>query len=360
MTLTGTMFVNETVRPPLHLGATYNQPLALGRVASNNISFINWSNPDNNKGDDSSTNNSNDLQNWTKPNTENDKPFVNWSKEKEEMKNVEKYLEFYNSSVSRLVVSQTGTKIETNTKLPRVDIIGNVREFEIQGDIGTLNLNTETKLTIYGSGNIDWINYNSYTDLELYIDGRIGTLFVDNSYGKIDIGDYTYIDKVILPKDGSPNNIFDDFLDDKDNIGNITDPDGKPIDKEENENQNPDDKTKPIISITNVKVLNGSEIQADFTSDEVGTYYYIVREKGAEAPNKSEMVNRLSNKNVAHGTAAAIKGTNSIKVSNLGEKKEYVIYIMVVDGSKNASDIVSQEFQMKDASPPVVLDLMLH
>ncbi|MEQ6855006.1 S-layer homology domain-containing protein [Lysinibacillus capsici] len=359
MTLTGTMFVNETVRPPLHLGATYNQPLALGRVASNNISFINWSNPDNNKGDDSSNNNSNDLQNWTKPNTENDKPFVNWSKEKEEMKNVEKYLEFYNSSVSRLVVSQTGTKIETNTKLPRVDIIGNVREFEIQGNIGTLNLNTETKLTIYGSGNIDWINYNSYTDLELYIDGRIGTLFVDNSYGKIDIGDYTYIDKVILPKDGSPNNIFDDFLDDKDNIGNITDPDGKPIDKEENENQNPDDKTKPIISITNVKVLNGSEIQADFTSDEVGTYYYIVREKGAEAPNKSEMVNRLSNKNVAHGTAAAIKGTNSIKVSNLGEKKEYVIYIMVVDGSKNASDIVSQVFQMKDASPPVVNSLQV-
>lgn len=359
MTLTGTMYVNETVRPPLHLGATYNQPLALGRVASNNISFINWSNPDNNKGEDSSNNNSNDLQNWTKPNTDNDKPFVNWSKEKEEMKNVEKYLEFYNSSVSRLVVSQTGTKIETNTKLPRVDIIGNVREFEIQGDIGTLNLNTETKLTIYGSGNIDWINYNSYTDLELYIDGRIGTLFVDNSYGKIDIGDYTYIDKVILPKDESPNNIFDDFLDDKDNVGNITDPDGKPIDKDDNENQNPDDKTKPIISITNVKVLNGSEIQADFTSDEVGTYYYIVREKGAEAPNKSEMVNRLSNKNVAHGTAAAIKGTNSIKVSNLGEKKEYVIYIMVVDGSKNASDIVSQEFQMKDASPPVVKSLQV-
>lgn len=359
--MTGTMFVNETVRPPLNLGSTYNQPLALGRVASSNISFINWSNPDNNKGEDSSNNNNstNDLQNWTKPNTDNDKPLVNWSKEKQEMKNIEKHLEFYNSSVSRLVVSQTGTKIETNTKLPRVDIVGNVREFEIQGDIGTLNLNTETKLTIYGSGNIDWINYNSYTDLELYIDGRIGTLFVENSYGKIDIGDYTYIDKVILPKDGSPNNIFDDFLDDKDNIGSITDPDGKPIDKDENENQNPDDKTKPIVSITNVKVLSGSEIQTDFTSDEVGTYYYIVREKGAEVPNKREMVNHLSNENVAYGSGAAVKGTNSVKVSNLGEKKEYVIYIMVVDGSKNASNIVSQAFQMKDASPPVVKSLQV-
>ncbi len=358
--MTGTMFVNETVRPPLHLGATNNQPLSIGRVASNNISFINWSNPDNTKGDGSSNNNStNDLQNWTNQNPDKDKPFVNWSKEKQEMKNVEKHLEFYNSTVSRLVVSQTGTKIESNMKLPRVDIIGSVREFEIQGYIGTLNLDTETKLTIYGDGNIDWINYNSYTDLELYIDGRIGTLYVDNSYGKVDIGDYTYIDKVILPKDESPNNIFDDFLDDKDNIGNITDPDGKPIDKDENENQNPDDKTKPIVSITNVKVLNGSEIQADFTSDEVGTYYYIVREKGAEAPNKREMVNHLSIENVAYGSSAAIKGTNSIKVSNLGEKKEYVIYIMVVDGSKNASDIVSQAFQMKDATPPVVKSLQV-
>ena len=32
---------------------------------------------------------------------------------------------------------------------------------------------------------------------------------------------------------------------------------------------------------------------------------------------------------------------------------------MVVDGSKNASDIASQEFQMKDASPPVVKSLQV-
>jgi len=44
------------------------------------------------------------------------------------------------------------------------------------------------------------------------------------------------------------------------------------------------------------------------------------------------MVNHLSNENIAYGSGAAVKGTNSVKVSNLGEKKEYVIYIMVVDG----------------------------
>ncbi|WP_249649194.1 hypothetical protein, partial [Lysinibacillus sp. D4B2_S17] len=124
----------------------------LGRGALIDISFINWSNPDNNKGEDSPNNNSNDLQNWTNSKPDKDKPFVNFSKEKQEMKNVEKHLEIYISSVSRLVVSQTGIKIEPNTKLPRVDIIGNVREFEIQGDIGMLNLNTETFLIIYGSG----------------------------------------------------------------------------------------------------------------------------------------------------------------------------------------------------------------
>ncbi|MFJ7734634.1 S-layer homology domain-containing protein [Lysinibacillus sp. NPDC097231] len=362
--LTGTMFVNETVRPPLHLDVSYNQPISLGRIASNNISFINWSNPDNSNGENSSSSNNSpttDLQNWTNQNSDKNpdknKPFVNWSKEKVTMKNVEKHIEFYNSTVSRLVVSQSGTKIETNTKLPRVDIIGSVREFEIQGDIGTLNLNTDTKLTIYGDGNIDWINYNSYTDLELYIDGRIGTLYVDNSYGTIDIGDYTYIDKVILPKGESPNNIFDDFLEDKDNVGSITDPDGKPIDKDDIENQNPADKTKPSIDITSVTVLNGSDVQVEFTSDKVGTYYYIVREKDVDAPTKREMVDRISTDNVASGTGAAVKGKNTFKITNLGEKKEYVVYVMVVDGAKNVSDLKSQSFQMKDASPPVVKSL---
>lgn len=359
ITLTGTMLVNETVRPPLHLDVSYYKPLAIGRVASNNFSFINWSNPDKPEDESSNSNPSGDLQNWTDSNQNPDKnkPFENWSKDKVTMKNVEKHIEFYNSTVSRLVVSQSGTKIETNTKLPRVDIIGNVREFEIQGNIGTLNLDTETALTIYGDSNIDWINYNSYTDLQLYIDGRVGTLYVDNAYGWVDIGDYTYIDKVILPKDEGPNNIFDDFLNDKDNVGNITDPDGKPIDKDDIDNQKPADKTKPLIDITKLTVLNGSDVQVEFTSDKVGTYYYIVREKGVEVPTKREMVNRISTDNAASGTGAAVNGKNTFKISNLGEKKEYVVYVMVVDGAKNASDIKSQSFQMKDSSPPSVKSL---
>lgn len=362
VTLTGTMLVNETVRPPLHLDVSYYKPLAIGRVASNNFSFINWSNPEKPEDESSNSNPSGDLQNWTDSNQNPDKnkPFENWSKDKVTMKNVEKHIEFYNSTVSRLVVSQSGTKIETNTKLPRVDIIGNVREFEIQGNIGTLNLDTETALTIYGDSNIDWINYNSYTDLKLYIDGRVGTLYVDNAYGWLDIGDYTYIDKVILPKGEGPNNIFDDFLNDKDNVGNITDPDGKPIDKDDIDNQKPADKTKPLIDITKLTVLNGSDVQVEFTSDKVGTYYYIVREKGVEVPTKREMVNRIEvDKNVATGTASAVNGKNTFKISNLGEKKEYVVYVMVVDGAKNASDIKSQSFQMKDSSPPSVKSLMV-
>ncbi|MFJ3390188.1 S-layer homology domain-containing protein [Lysinibacillus sp. NPDC086135] len=364
VTLTGTMFVNETVRPPLQLGVSYYKPLWLGPIASTNTAFINWSNPDNPTDEGSSSSNNGpttDLQNWTDQNSDKNpdknKPFVNWSKDKVTMKNVEKHIEFYNSTVSRLVVSQSGTKIETNMKLPRVDIIRNVREFEIQGNIGTLNLDTETKITIYGTGNIDRVNYNSFTDLELYIDGRVGILYVDNVYGWVDLGDYTYVDKAIIPKDESPNNIFDDFLEDKDNIGTITDPDGKPVDKDDIDNQKPADKTKPLIDITNVAVLNGSDVQVDFTSDKVGTYYYIVREKGAEAPTKKEMVNRISTDNAANGTGAAVNGKNTIKITNLGEKKEYIVYVMVVDGAKNVSDIKSQSFQMKDGTPPAVKSL---
>ncbi|MFJ7951970.1 S-layer homology domain-containing protein [Lysinibacillus sp. NPDC096418] len=364
--LTGTVFINETVRPPLHMNVSAgNSMRSLGRIASTNLGFINWSNPDQPEDQPSKEDSSNGLQNWTnnsqnpgvKDEPKKDDPFVNWSKDRVVMKNVEKYVEFYNSSTPHLIVSQNATRIETNTTLPRVDIRGYVREFEIIGNITTLNLITETDLTIYGESNIYWINKYSYTNLQLYFDGRVGTLFVDNAYGWIDIGDYTYIDRVILPKDEGPNNIFDDFLNDKDNIGGITDPDGKPVDKDDIENQKPADKTKPIVNITNLELLSGSDISFDFTSTEVGTYYYIIREKDADPPTKSEMVNRVSSDNAAHGTGSAVVGKNTVKVSNLGEKTEYILYVMVVDGAKNVSDLATKSFQMKDGSPPSVKSL---
>ncbi|KOS66222.1 S-layer protein [Lysinibacillus contaminans] len=366
--LTGTVFINETVRPPLNLNQNVsagNSLRSIGRIASINSAFINWSNPDQPADKPSKEDSSNGLQNWTNENKnpgstdvpKKDDPFVNWSKDRLVMKNVEKYVEFYNSSTPHLIVSQNATRIETNRTLPRVDIRGDVREFEIIGNITILNLNTETKLTIYGESNIYRINKYSYTDLELYFDGRVGILYIDNSYGWVDIGDYTYIDRVILPKDEGPNNIFDDFLEDKDNIGGITDPDGKPIDPDDLENQKPADKTKPLVSITNLELLSGSDISFDFTSTEVGTYYYIIREKDADPPTKSEMVNRVSSDNVASGTGSAVVGKNTVKVSNLGEKKEYVLYVMVVDGAKNVSDLANKSFQMKDGSPPAVKSL---
>ena len=364
--LTGTVFINETVRPPLYMNVSSGNSLrSLGRVASTNLGFINWSDPDQPEDSSSQESSSDGLQNWTnedknlssKEDPKKDDPFVNWSKDRVVMKNVEKYVEFYNSSTPHLIVSQNATRIETNTTLPRVDIRGDVRESEIIGNITILNLNTETKLTIYGESNIFRINHYSYTDLELYFDGRVGTLYVDNSYGWIDIGDYTYIDRVILPKDEGPNNIFDDFLEDKDNMGSITDPDGKPVDKDDIENQKPADKTKPVVNITNLELLSGSDISFDFTSTEVGTYYYIIREKDVDPPTKSEMVNRVSSDNVASGTGSAVVGKNTVKVSNLGEKKEYVLYVMVVDGAKNVSDLANKSFQMKDGSPPAVKSL---
>ena len=318
--LTGKVYINETIRPPL-----------------TNNSAVNFSLQKSNLG-----------------------RFVNWTEESLTMKAIERYVKFYNSVPSHVVLSKNATKIESNKTLPRVDIEDDVREFEIVGDITLLNLHTETKLTMYGESNIFRINYNSLTDLEMYFKGRIGTLYVDNVYGRIDIGDYTYIDRVILPKDESPNTIFDDYLEDYDNMGVMTDPDGNLIDKNPVENQKPVDKTSPLVSITNVELVTSSTIKVGFTSNELGTYYYIVRDRDANPPTKAEMVNRLSSENVASGTGTAIAGNNTITATNLAEKKEYVVYVMVVDGANNVSDIVSQSFQMKDGSAPVVKSLTIN
>ena len=344
---TGTVYINETVRSPLTKEVLVDKSTpTIERVTSGTINLI------------GQITQNNSVSRLLQGNTLS--KLLNWTEESLTMKEVEKYVRFYNSTLAQLVVSKNATKIETNTTLPQVNLLGDVQEFDIRGNITILNLNTETKLNIYGESNIFRINYNSLTDLEMYSNGRIGTLYVDNSYGRIDIGDNTYIDKVILPKDESPNHIFDDYLEDYDNMGAMTDPDGNPIDKNPVENQKPEDKTSPLVSITNVELVSSRDIKVDFISNEAGTYYYIVREKDVDPPTKAEMIKHLSSANSASGTGSAIVGNNTITVSNLSEKKEYVIYVMVVDGANNVSDLASQSFQMKDGLAPVVKSLTIN
>lgn len=280
---------------------------------------------------------------------------INWGKPHSTMKDVDKNIQFENATIYRMVVSHDHTKIVSDTKIRFLEIIADVEQIELQADVGKIYVNTDTPLTIYGSGNIDEIQYDSYTDLQLYYDGHIGKLIVDNDFGWVDIGDETYIDEVIIPEGSGPNDIFDDFMEDKDNVTVIEDDSGKPIDKDDIENQKPADRTPPVVKITKAESVNGTVAEIDFDSDEIGTYYYIVRQKDEPAPTARELIQQKPNSGVANGSAAASVGKNTISVSGLMEREEYTVYLIVVDGSKNVSNPISKAtFQMKDSTPPTV------
>ncbi|WP_051910298.1 S-layer homology domain-containing protein [Lysinibacillus sp. BF-4] len=327
MTIRGTVLLNETVRPPL----THHTPFVsrsviternfqAGSLASGNT--INWGNSN--------------------------------SSEMKAQKNVV----FENTEVQKIIVSQNATKITTDRELKHIEVIGNVEQIELQGDANYFHVNNDKKLTIFGEGMINHLQYDSLYDLQIYIDGTVNKLVVDNSFGWIDLDEHTYINEVILPPGESPNNIFDDYLEDHGNITVIEDSDGNPVDKNPVENQKPSDRTPPVMKILEV-TPEGTSATVNFHTNENGTYYYIVQKKTEDmkTPPGRDFIEQKRGKYDDMGTGSMRVGENKFTATGLAEKETYVVYILGVDGAKNVSPIIQKEFQMKDATPPKVNNL---
>ena len=326
MYIQGHVLINETVRPPLTQFLTYSQRqmfLTEGfatRLQVRDRNVIDWGNGN-----------------------------------QSEMNPVEKNIRFENAEVARMTVSQNKTRITTDTVIGRLEVIGEVQEIEVIGDVNYFHVNNATPLTIFGEGHIKHMQYDSLYDLQIYYEGTIDKLVVDNIYGWIDLGEYTYIEEVILPVGESPNNIFDDYLEDHTNITVIEDSDGNPVDKDPIENQKPSDRTPPVLKIVEISAA-GTNAEIKFSSNERGTYYYIVqkKEKDMKPPSGRDLIEQIPGKYDDNGTGAMRVGENSFTATGLAEKETYVVYIIGIDGSKNVSSTVSQEFQLKDATPPRV------
>ena len=327
LTIRGTVLLNETVRPPLTQYTPFVSREALdkrmfqaGVLAKDNV--INWGG-----------NNSSEMR-------------------------AEKNIVFENTEVQKMIVSQNATKITTDRELNHIEVIGDVKQIELQGDANYFHVNNNQKLTIFGVSNIRHLQYDSLHDLQIYIDGTIQKLVVDNSFGWIDLDKYTYIEEVILPPGESPNNIFDDYLEDHGNITVIEDSNGKPVDKNPVENQKPTDRTPPIIKILDV-TPQGTSAEVKFHTNENGTYYYIVQKKtdDMKTPTGRDFIDQKRGKFDDIGMGSMRIGENKFLATGLAEKEQYVVYILAIDGSKNVSPIIQKEFQMKDATPPKVNNL---
>lgn len=350
-TVTGPVRIAETPRRTL---SDLANPLSNVRVASlSGFGFIDWSDPtDKTEEDDDPSYNEggNDLE--SKP------PILPDGKVVEEMPVVEKFVDFTNCSINRLIIEANRTRVEAAKTIPQVTVRGWVRQFEIYANIDTLYLETDVATTMYGVGNINKIYKNSYKNVYLNSSGHANLLVVDNTGGKIDLGDNFYVDKVIIPPNKMPNDIFNDFIKDNDKIGDIEDTNGNDVDRDPVEDTIIPDWEEPAAQIVRIDV-DGTKAKAQITSTEKGKYYFTVRKKDEKPPSIREILDD------AKTTTLKTSGQGMIgadlkaifDINGLVEMTDYTLYVVVADEAGNYSDKMSKDFTTMDGTPPSITNL---
>lgn len=99
------------------------------------------------------------------------------------------------------------------------------------------------------------------------------------------------------------------------------------------------DANAPTLSATSASNLAATTATLNFTSDEAGTYYYLVYAAADAAPNAATI--KAQGTAVAKGTSAAIAGANTANVTGLTTATEYKAYVLVADAAGNNSEITT-------------------
>lgn len=349
--LTGEIKIAETPRRTL---SDLAGPLSNIRVASlSGFGFIDWTKPtDTTEEDDDPSYNDGGHDLESKP------PILPDGKVVEKMPVIEKFVDFTNCSISRLIIEANRTHVEAVKTIPQVTVRGWVRQFEINANIDTLYLEPDVATTMYGVGNINKIYKNGYKNVYLNSSGHANLLVVDNTGGKIDLGENFYVDKVIIPPNKMPNDIFNDFIKDSDKIGDIEDPNGNDVDRDPIEDTIIPDWEEPDAQIVRIDV-DGTKAKAQITSTEKGRYYFTVRKKDDKPPTIREIIDDAKTttlKTSGQGMIGAdLKAT--FDIDGLVEMTDYTLYVVVSDEAGNYSDKVFKDFTTMDGTPPSITNL---
>ncbi|MER2000345.1 MAG: S-layer homology domain-containing protein, partial [Lysinibacillus sp.] len=265
------------------------------------------------------------------------------------LKNIEHDIQFVNVTIRALQITANRTKVRSNLDLAHVTVSGYVREFELHFDVGELYLESEDNVTFYGVSDIEKLYKNTYKSVNLYADSITQLIAVDNAFGWIDLGDYYYVDKVIIPPNRLPHEIFNDFLNDSDKVGNIEDPSGNEIDRDPIENTIVPDQEAPTLLIKDIDI-DLATANVTVLSNEDGTVHYVVKKENDGEPSIREIMQYTGsmggNKAVSAGEEAIIS------ITDLQDEQSYIFYAVAVDEAGNISLKESEPFEVLDASPP--------
>ena len=100
--------------------------------------------------------------------------------------------------------------------------------------------------------------------------------------------------------------------------------------------------TAPVLSAVSGTGLTTTSGTLNFTSDEAGTYYYLVYAAADDAPNAATI--KLQGVAVTRGTAAASATAQAAALSGLNASTVYTVYLFVEDAVENQSSVADVDF----------------
>ncbi len=115
------------------------------------------------------------------------------------------------------------------------------------------------------------------------------------------------------------------------------------------------DTTAPVLSGESASGITDTTATLNFTSNEAGTYYYVVYAAGDTAPDAAAV--KAQGTAAAKGTAAATAAANTANVTGLAESTAYKAYVIVEDAAGNLSAVTAIDFTTTatpDTTAPVL------
>lgn len=273
---------------------------------------------------------------------------------------VSRDLTFANVTSNKVVVAQNRLRLQTDREIRHLELIDEVEQFEIQGNVRDFFVKTDVATAIFGKSQVRQLMKDNYGNLMLYFTGIITRYIVNNDEGGTNLattidsngnkaqGFDVWIDTAVLMKNENPNIVFNDYKNDGPNITSIVDKDGNEIDKSVDENTQVPDRIAPILTGLRAIPTDSHTAKVDFNSNEAGKYYYVVQESSQPAPTKRQILSQSVGE--FQGTGGMMEGANSFNLIDLHSAKEYTIYMIIEDNAGNTSTRVeSYTFDMKDA-----------
>jgi uncharacterized repeat protein (TIGR02543 family) len=102
------------------------------------------------------------------------------------------------------------------------------------------------------------------------------------------------------------------------------------------------DATAPTLSSTSASSVTSNSASLNFTSNEAGTYFYLVYAAADSAPSSSTVISQ--GVALKKGTTSALASSNSVSLTGLTDNTDLKAYVLVRDAAGNVSTVSTISF----------------